>query len=94
MTTASFVDTATGLIDFTKLSIDNDEIPQAKVNGLSTGLAAKAKLTVSSSTPSAPATGDLWLDTSQTPNQLKFYNGTEFISTNPTSSIPSFTSSI
>ena len=93
MTTASFVDTATGLIDFTKLSIDNDEIPQAKVNGLSTGLAAKAKLTVSSSTPSAPATGDLWLDTSQTPNQLKFYNGTEFISTNPTSSIPSFTSS-
>ena len=93
MTTASFVDTATGLIDFTKLSIDNDEIPQAKVNGLSTGLAAKAKLTVSSSTPSAPSTGDLWLDTSQTPNQLKFYNGTEFISTNPTSSIPSFTSS-
>tara|TARA_E500000318_G_scaffold57306_1_gene53198 strand:+ start:4384 stop:5925 length:1542 start_codon:yes stop_codon:yes gene_type:complete len=93
MTTSSFVDTDTGLIDFTKLSIQNDEIPQAKVNGLATGLAAKAKLTVSSSTPSNPATGDLFLDTAQTPNQLKFYNGTEFISTNPTSSIPSFTSS-
>jgi len=93
MTTSAFTDTATGLIDFTKLSIDNDEIPQAKVNGLATGLAAKAKLTVSSSTPSSPSAGDLFLDTSQTPNQLKFYNGTTFISTNPTSSIPSFTSS-
>jgi hypothetical protein len=93
MTTSDFTDVTTGLIDFTKLSIANDEIPQAKVNGLATGLSSKAKLTVSSSTPGTPSAGDLFLDTSQTPNQLKFYNGTEFISTNPASTIPSFTTS-
>jgi hypothetical protein len=93
MTTAEYTDTATGLIDFTKLSIADNEIPQAKVASLATGLSAKATLTVASSTPSGQSSGNLWLDTSVTPNQLKFHNGTTFISTNPTSSIPDFTSS-
>ena len=93
MTTSDFTDTTTGLIDFTKLSIADNEIPQVKVSALAAGLAAKAKLTVASSTPSGPTSGDLWLDTSVTPNQLKFNNGTTFISTNPTSSFPDFTSS-
>jgi hypothetical protein len=56
-------------------------------------LSAKAKLTVSSSSPSTPATGDLWHDTSQTPNQLKFYDGTQWLRTSPESSLPTFTAS-
>jgi hypothetical protein len=82
-----------GYIDFTKLAIDNDEIPQAKVASLVSGLAAKAKLTVAGTTPSAPAAGDLWLDTSISPNILKFYDGTQFLQTSPDSTLPSFLTS-
>ena len=61
-----FAHTDSGLIKFNKIKIDNDAIPQAKVASLTTDLGSKAKLTVSSSTPAGPATGDLFLDTSQT----------------------------
>ena len=57
-----FAHTDSGLIKFNKIKIDNDAIPQAKVASLTTDLGAKAKLTVSSSTPTGPATGDLFLD--------------------------------
>ena len=93
MMESKFVNTGTGLIDFSKIEIDNSEIPQAKVATLATDLAAKAKLTTASSTPSAPATGDLWLDTSQTPNILKFYTGTQWLQTSPDSTLPTFATS-
>ena len=72
MMESNFVNTASGKIDFAKIEIDNNEIPQAKVATLATDLSSKAKLTTASSPPSAPATGDLWLDTSQTPTILQF----------------------
>jgi len=89
----NFVDVASGLIRFDKLQIADDDIPQAKVDNLATDISEKAKLTISANTPNAPATGDLWLDTSQSPNQLKFYDGTQFLRTSPDSSLPTFTSS-
>jgi len=90
---SNFANTATGLIQFAKIGIADGEITQAKVADLVTGLGAKAKLTVSSSTPSSPASGDLWVDTSISPNQLKFYDGTQFLRTSPESSLPTFSSS-
>ena len=89
----NFVETASGLIRFDKLAIADGDIAQAKVTNLVSNLSAKAKLTVASSTPSAPATGDLWHDTSVTPNQLKFYDGTQWLRTSPDSSLPTFTTS-
>jgi len=89
----NFVHTDSGLIRFDKIKIDNSDIPQAKVATLTSDLGEKAKLTVSSTTPSTPATGDLWHDTSQTPNQLKFYDGTQWLRTSPESSLPTFTTS-
>jgi len=89
---SDFVDTATGLIQFAKIGIADGAITQAKVANLVSGLGAKAKLTVSSSTPSGPASGDLWVDTSISPNQLKFYDGSQFLRTSPESSLPTFTS--
>ena len=89
----NYVDSATGLILFNKLQIANGDIAQAKVTNLTTDLAAKAVLTVASTTPASPATGDLWHDTSQTPNQLKFYDGTQWLRTSPDSSLPTFTTS-
>ncbi|NCW67703.1 MAG: hypothetical protein EBV86_03895 [Marivivens sp.] len=89
----NFVHADTGLIKFDKISIANGDITQAKVADLTTDLTSKAKLTVSSTTPTSPVTGDLWHDTSQTPNQLKFYDGTQFLRTSPDSSLPTFTTS-
>jgi hypothetical protein len=79
-----------GLIPWSKLSVADDQIPQTKVNGLAVGLATKAKITVSASAPVGPAVTDLWVDTSSTPNQLKFYDGTQWIATNPASTLPAF----
>tara|TARA_B100000424_G_C22944416_1_gene502596 strand:+ start:3906 stop:5738 length:1833 start_codon:yes stop_codon:yes gene_type:complete len=79
-----------GFIKYNKLNIANDQIPQNKVNGLSTSLAVKANIATSNSTPAASATGDLWLDTSQVPAILKFYDGTQWLETSPESSLPTF----
>ncbi len=92
MLESRYTDTDSGLIDYTKLSIAGDEIPQAKVYGLVTALAAAPTLTIAGTAPVAPATGALWLDTSVTPNELKFYNGTQWLSTAAEQSIPTFTS--
>lgn len=86
----NFCDTATGLINFAKIGIADNAIAQAKVSGLTTALGTTAKMTVSSSTPTSPTTGSLWLDTSQTPNQLKFYNGTAWLRTSVENAIPTF----
>lgn len=83
-----YTDATTGLIPFTKISVDNDAIPQAKVSGLTAALTSKAKITISSTSPVSPTSGDLWHDTSIVPNALKFWDGTSWISTSPESSLP------
>jgi hypothetical protein len=85
-----FAHTDSGLLKFDKIKIDDGSIAQAKVSNLVTSLSAKARLTVSPTTPSGTVTGDLWHDTSQVPNQLKFYDGTQWLRTSPDSSLPTF----
>ena len=89
----NYVIASSGLIDFTKVSVGSGAITQAKVSGLTAALAASATISISSSTPVAPATGSLWLDTSQNPNKLKFYTGAQFLEANPESSLPTFSTS-
>ena len=84
-----YTDTS-GFIRYNKLSIQNNEIPQNKVSNLSTSLAGKANLVSQQSTPAAPVTGDLWLDTNLSPAILKFYDGTQWLETSPESSLPTF----
>lgn len=93
MLESNFCDIGTGLIKLTKIGIDDNAIAQAKVSGLVTALGTTAKMTVSSTTPVSPTTGSLWLDTSQTPNQLKFYNGTAWLRTSVENAIPTFSTS-
>lgn len=93
MMESNFVNSGTGLIDFAKIEIDNNEIPQAKVSGVATSLAGKANITVSGSTPSNPATGDLWHDTSSAIDVLKFWDGTQFLQTSSESTLPTFVGS-
>lgn len=90
MLEANFCDLATGLIKLAKIGIADNAIAQAKVSGLVTALGTTAKMTVSSTTPISAVTGNLWLDTSQTPNQLKFYNGTSWLRTSVENAIPTF----
>jgi hypothetical protein len=90
MLEGTFTDTATGKIPYSKISIADADLTTAKVSGLATTLSTAAKLTSASSSPAGPATGDLWLDTSQSPNKLKFYDGTQFLETSPASSLPTF----
>jgi hypothetical protein len=77
-----------GYIPYTKLVIQDDEIPQAKVEQLVATLAVTPDITIGASTPN-PATR-FWVDTSVAPNQLKFYDGTKYLSANPASAIPTF----
>jgi hypothetical protein len=79
-----------GYINYAKLAIQNDEIPQAKVNDLAGTLAGKANIVSQLTTPASPTTGDLWLDISQVPAILKFYDGTQWLETSPESSLPTF----
>lgn len=81
---------SSGLIRWNKIAVANDEIPQAKVNGLAAGLNSKAKITVSSSTPIGPVNGDFWLDTSQAVPFLKFFHNSQWFLTSPASSVPNF----
>lgn len=87
-----FCHTDSGLIRLDRIRIDDNALAQTKVQNLSTDLNAKAKITVSSTTPSSPGAGNLWLDTSQTPNQLKFYTGTSWLRTSVENAIPTFSS--
>jgi len=81
---------ASGYINYAKLAVADNEIPQAKVSALATTLTNKANLVSQSTTPSSVSTGDLWLDTSLNPAILKFYDGTQFLETSPESSLPTF----
>lgn len=89
---ADYTDLTTGLIRYNKLSIADAQIPQAKVSGLVVDLGKSAKIIVSATTPTGEwlSSGRLWLDTSQTPNILKFFNGVTWLATSPESSLPPY----
>ena len=82
--------TSNGYIDFAKVSVTDNQIPQIKVANLASGLSGKANLVSQSTTPITAVTGDLHLDISQVPAILKFYDGTQWLETSPESSLPTF----
>ena len=90
MTEDAFTD-VNGFIPYSKISVADDQIPQTKVANLGTLLANRGRVYVSASTPSGVNAGDFWVDTSASPNVLKFYNGTGWLLTSPDTGIPAFT---
>ena len=91
MTESEYVDGSTGQILWSKISVNDGDIPQGKVSSLSSDLAARAHLSVGSLPPAAPSSGHLWLDTSAAPNVLKFHDGVGWIATSPENALPVFT---
>lgn len=90
MMEAEYTNLSSGLINYAKLAVADDEIPTSKVNGLATRLGETPRLTISASAPPTPASGDLWQDTSVSPNLLKFYDGSSWLRTSSESAVPSF----
>jgi hypothetical protein len=78
-----YVDPTTGKIPYTKLAINAAQIPSDRVASLSALVSSAARISVSSTNPTSPTAGNLWLDTSTTPNRLKFYSGTAWLQTAP-----------
>ena len=83
-----YTDPATGLIPVAKVQIPDGALDLAMVGNLAEIIEGTAQITVSPTPPVDPETGDLWLDTSETPNALKFWNASEWLRTSPTSSLP------
>jgi hypothetical protein len=77
-----------GLINLAKINIPDDALAQAKIAGLVTALAGKARITVGTTTPVGPITGDLWINTSYSVPALMFYDGTHWLNSSPNGMIP------
>ncbi|WP_175404669.1 hypothetical protein, partial [Endozoicomonas atrinae] len=86
----TYTDPATGLIKWDTITVNDSEIEQSKVDGLTDSLNKRAYMEVGPITPVNPQTSWLWLDTSRTPNQLKFFDGLRWLATSPESSLPSY----
>lgn len=93
MLEADYVDTTTGLINYSALGIADGDITMAKISGLTAAVAAHATITVSATSPVSPSSGDLWLDTAASPNELKFWDSTQWLRTNPDADLPAYTTS-
>lgn len=83
-----YTDMATGLIPFSKVYVPSGAIDPSKVDGLPAALASSAKMTIGSATPSDPESGDFWLDTSASPAVLKIYDASQFVSVQPSNTLP------
>ena len=83
-----YTDLTTGLIPFNKIAVAAGEIAQSKVNGLTTFISTASKITVGSSTPVDPVSGNFWLDTSSTPSKLKVYDASSWLDVQPQNALP------
>jgi hypothetical protein len=90
MTEDKFTD-ENGFVPYSKLSIADAQIPQSKVDGITSLLMNRGRVYVSASPPVSANAGDFWVDTASSPNVLKFYNGTGWLLTSPDTGIPAFT---
>ena len=90
MMEAGYADPETGLIYYSRIAVEDDEIPQEKVNALAPTLAGKPTVFVDAVEPFAGVVGDQWLDTSLAPNVMFFYDGVVWIPFSVPEDIPAF----
>lgn len=78
-----------GFIRYDRVAIADNQIPQTKVNGLATGLASKATIYVSPTTPTGTiVAGSLWINTGTAVPSLLFYDGNQWLDSSPNGLIP------
>ena len=92
MMESAYTDSTTGLIQFNKIGIDDGVITQPKVQNLTTDLAARAKLFTTTPTASELASGIVddafYKRTVGNSTEVVYYDGTNSIVLNPSSSLP------
>lgn len=92
MTRDGYTD-ANGFIPFNKLAITAGEIPQDRVNGLAALTSDRGKVFVSPTAPTGAGNavaGNIWIDTSTSPDTPKFYDGIQWLNFAATTTIPEF----
>lgn len=85
-----YVNASTGLLDYSRLGINDGDIAQAKVSGLPAALSSRVITYVSNTEPANPATPSLWLHTAQATPPLYYYNGLSWVLVNPENRLPAF----
>ena len=86
MTTDRWVES--GYIPFNRINVQDAEIAQEKIDGLAALLADRGRIYFQASEPDGPQGSDLWVDTSSSPNALKFFNGVSWLATTSLAVLP------
>lgn len=87
----NYADPATGMIQFSRVSVPDGAIPNSKVNGLPDFLAEGVRLHIGATPPTSPATVRFWLDTSTAPASLRVFDGAVWLRTTIENLIPPYT---
>jgi hypothetical protein len=92
MTETKYTDTATGLINYSSISVPDAAIAQTKVSGLTALNASAARLYVSTTTPGSIPSGQggFWLNTSTSPAILYVWQDTQWVLATQASAVPTF----
>jgi len=97
MMESAYTDPTTGLIQYNKLDIDDGVITQSKVQNLTTDLAARAKLFTTPPSAAELASADMsdifYKRVINDATEIIYYDGTNSIVLNPSTSLPTASSS-
>lgn len=93
MVESDYVNLKNGLIKFDKVEVNNGAILPEKVHGLPSLISRTRTVFVSDTTPASHVAGDIWLNTSQTPNEVSFSDGAKFLPFSPEGSLPPYVAS-
>jgi len=90
MTEANYTD-HNGNVPWSRVAVADAGIPAAKVAGVNALSTSGAFIYIQAIAPTSPSYRDLWIDTTISPNALKFYDGVRWIQTAAVTSLPEFT---
>lgn len=92
MVEGDYTNPATGLIKYSRIEVADGDIVPEKVSGLPQLILDTRKVHVQDTVPISHVSGDIWLDTSKTPNEVSWSDGVKFYPFSPEGSLPVFTS--
>lgn len=85
-----FVEPASGLIRYSRLTINDGQIPTAKVAGLGLALSSRPTVYLEASAPNDPLVASFWLNTALAEPNLHYFNGLAWVQINPENRLPTF----